>query len=229
MRAFPVVLFFSVALALACAHHRSALEAPEVSTAPPPSDCTPVGRASASATEPTEAMALSRARANLASDGDRLAGTYVQITGQDVTPVEMAVNVVEVRLEGRVYRCAGAGGMVDASDSRCAAPAEPRELEASEGPGWQCARKVGDRWIAEGPYVVYWPSGSTKVEGAFESGKRAGRWSFYYANGQVRERANYRDGQVQGCAERFDAEGHAEPSSCSGPDTGGSTERDGGP
>jgi hypothetical protein len=238
MRAFSVVLF-SVTSFAACARHGTALDASQVSTAPPPGGCTLVGRASGSATEQTESAAIARARQNLAADGERLAGTYVQITGQDVTPVEMAINVVEVRLEGRVFRCAeadreaGAVGpaavaAIAAADATCAAPAERRELDASEGPGWQCARRAGDNWIADGPYVVYWPGGATKVEGAFQNGKRSGRWSSYYSNGQVRDRATYRDGQLQGCAERFDAEGNARLTSCAGTDAGGGTDRDGG-
>ena len=63
---------------------------------------------------------------------------------------------------------------------------------------------------------------------SFESGKRAGRWSSYYANGQVRERAVYSSGQLEGCAERFDEEGNSEPSRCSGRDAGEGAHRDGG-
>jgi hypothetical protein len=232
MRTFSVVFLFLASFALACAHHRTGVEAPQLSTAPPPAGCTQVGRASGSATEATEPMAMSRARENLASDVERIAGTYVQITGQDVTPVEMAVKVVQVRLEGRVYRCADAdrdagrqagesiAALVDGSESPCTAPTERRELEAAEGPGWQCGRRLADTWIADGPYVVYWPNGTTKVEGFFENGKRSGRWAFYYANGQAREHATFRGGQLEGCGERFDPEGNPQPDRCASADAG---------
>jgi hypothetical protein len=195
---------------------------------------------------------MTHARENLGSEADRLGGTYVQLTAEDTTKVEMAaMDAMQVRLDGRVYRCAsegaaatpeqqpaldigsGPGDSVDAgagkvgspdatADMQLACPAGtvPRALDAADGPGWQCARKLADNWVAEGPYRRAWSSGATRTEGAFENGKRTGPWSFYYSNGQVRERATFRDGAIEGCADEFDAEGAALPPRCSGVDAG---------
>jgi hypothetical protein len=234
--------FSLAALLCACAHHGAPVNAAQFSTASPPSTCAFVGRASGSATEATEPQALRHARENLASDADRLGGSYVQVTGQDIAKVEMALNAIQVRLEARIYRCAelgddaapsspvttvlaeDAGGALagDLGDAGpraapfpCPPSTEPRALDSADGPGWQCARKVADHWVAEGPYILSWSSGATRTEGSFENGKRSGRWSFYYANGQVRERAAFRDGQMDGCAEEFDADGSSLPPRCS--------------
>lgn len=224
----------------ACAHRGAGVDLGRISTAPPPGACVYVGRATGSATEATAAMALQRARENVWVDADRLGGTYVQVTGQDTVKVEMALDAYQVRIESRVYRCtepaddAGPIVAVAANDDAgllgdenggarsaaaplsCPPSTEPRPLDPVDGPGWQCARKVADRWVAEGPYVLSWNGGATRTEGSFENGKRSGRWSTYYANGQLRERAVFRDGLLQGCADEFDPDGTALAPRCWG-------------
>jgi hypothetical protein len=247
----------------ACAHHQNRLDTGSFSTAPPPNDCSFVGRASGTGIEPLQAQALAHARENLGADADRLGGSYVQLTAQDTNKVEMqAVDAVQVRLEGRVYRCAsddvdagarslnansatadgansvfteaanqgdagagtepggslGIGGSLAGAGPRLACPAstEPRPLDPADGPGWQCARKLVEGWVAEGPYRLSWSSGATRSEGAFENGKRTGQWMFYFPNGQLRERATFRDGAMQGCADEFSADGATLPARCAG-------------
>jgi len=242
---------FSIVLAdlgIACAHRSAAIDASRFSTAPPPSSCVYVGRASGSATEATQSLALAHAREDLWVDADRRGGNYVQVTGQDTVKVEMALDAYEVRLEARIYRCAQPGdgtavatitddgGMPGGDDGgqrlaavplSCPPSTEARPLDPADGPGWQCARKIGERWVAEGPYVLSWNSGATRTEGSFENGKRSGRWTTYYANGQLRERAAFREGLLEGCAEEFDVDGTALAPRCWGDaGDGASSERD---
>lgn len=222
----------------ACPHSEASTPA-TVSTAPPTTDCEYIGSASASGTEPSPLIANRTARERLASRAEQLGGNYVELTAQDSQSVDFQLEASMVRLEGRMYKCppgdddsgtssaslggAGqpgndAGAGLDRSELSCPAPSEARPLDASEGPGWQCARKTAAGWVADGPYVARWDSGATKTEGSFENGKRSGAWLSYFANGQLRERATFRDGQLAGCAQEFDADGHPLPALCAGAD-----------
>jgi hypothetical protein len=245
-------LFAPFALAMSACPHRGATSLGEasLSTAPPTPGCTFVGKASASATEASQREAESHAKENLASEAERLGGTYVQVTGQDTKKVEMELNAVQVRYESRVYRCSAEGDDAGSVDLRaiaesstdgaaledatsgelartangggrrvCPFGSEARPLDPSDGPGWQCARKLADGWLAEGPYLLSWSSGATRTEGSFENGKRTGQWLSYHPNGQLRERATFREGQLVGCADQFDIDGASLPPRCP-PDSG---------
>jgi len=231
---FVAALLFD--LCSACTRSNpEAASAAQFSTIPPPSDCDFVGSASASATEPSPLIANRTARERLGAKAERLGGNYVEVTTQDTRAVDFQLEASMARLEGRFYKCppndgdggtaaalaAGSSDQVDADagnrpELACRPPAEPRPLDPAEARGWQCARKTTAGWVADGAYVDRWESGSTKTEGAFVNGKRSGAWSSYYANGQVRERATFRDGLLEGCAQEFDADGHALPPLCSG-------------
>jgi hypothetical protein len=212
----------------ACTRDRAPLAPARLATAPPPDGCSLLGRASGTATEESRALATRHARDKLESQADDLGGSYIELTAERVTRVEMALDAFQVRVEGSIYRCPSA--FADASAEApgevaaptpgalltvsCPPPSEAQKLDAAEGLGSQCVRRLGDGWVAHGPYVLYWTSGATKAEGSFENGKRSGIWSFYYANGQLRERATFRAGEREGCGATFDAEGNALPAPC---------------
>lgn len=213
---------------------------------PPSAECDFVGKASASASEPSPNYANKIARKHLAERAERLGGNYVELTSVDTKAVDVVTESAMVRLEGRVYKCpdsgddAGTSGsaasamvaggasdrlggdagavVIDPRAPACNAPAELRPLDPAEGLGWQCARNEAGGWVADGPYLLRWNSGATQAEGSFDNGKRSGVWSFYYANGQLRERATFRYGQLEGCAQEFDADGHTLSPRCAGAD-----------
>lgn len=50
----------------------------------------------------------------------------------------------------------------------------------------------------QGDWILFYPTGETFAEGAYEDGKRIGLWKFYHQNGKLSQKGNYRDGLSHG-------------------------------
>ncbi len=68
-------------------------------------------------------------------------------------------------------------------------------------PGGQevwCQKIVDGRPVKEGPFRLYFPSGSKMIEGQYQEGKQVGEWTTWYQNGQRSAVDQFRNGLQDG-------------------------------
>lgn len=78
----------------------------------------------------------------------------------------------------------------------------PGTTQMGEGPPdgselW-CQKMVEGKVVKEGPFTLFFPSGSTMLEGMYKDGKQDGDWTTWYDNGQRSAVDHYEDGVQQG-------------------------------
>jgi hypothetical protein len=122
------VVVSSSALISACAHQQARST---VSSLPAPGDCVYLGKVAGFAAEETETSAKRTALDRLAAQGDRLGGSYVQLTDKKSDFSASEVDVIRIRVEGQAYRCPPAEA--DASASASAAAPPPAAVPVDDG------------------------------------------------------------------------------------------------
>ncbi|HZZ73826.1 MAG TPA: toxin-antitoxin system YwqK family antitoxin [Pirellulales bacterium] len=68
-------------------------------------------------------------------------------------------------------------------------------------------RYSGDVTLNHGLYEEFYESGIPSLKGQYESGRRSGDWSFFFANGQLARSEHYEHGQLEGACTVFREDG----------------------
>lgn len=93
-----------------------------------------------------------------------------------------------------------------ASDSalKLSCPANTRQFGTpQEGINCRKTDSSNGRGVAHGPYVSFHANGQKNAEGQFVEGFRAGTWTFYSEEGQVRSRIEFQGGNYHGKREEY--------------------------
>jgi antitoxin component YwqK of YwqJK toxin-antitoxin module len=71
----------------------------------------------------------------------------------------------------------------------------------------EISRYSDNRFVADGFYREFYPTGEKFAEGQYKDGKQVGKWTFWHENGKESRSVNFTKGQPDGTWEIFNAEG----------------------
>lgn len=71
----------------------------------------------------------------------------------------------------------------------------------------EIAKYSDDRFVADGFYHEFYPSGEKFIEGQYKDGHPEGTWTYYHENGKVQRTVSYKKGQPDGSWEVHNADG----------------------
>lgn len=71
----------------------------------------------------------------------------------------------------------------------------------------EIARYSDERYVSDGFYREFYPTGEKFVEGQYKDGHQDGTWTYYHKNGQVQRTVTYKNGLPDGSTEVHNADG----------------------
>jgi antitoxin component YwqK of YwqJK toxin-antitoxin module len=71
----------------------------------------------------------------------------------------------------------------------------------------EIARYSDNRFVADGFYREFYPTGEKFAEGQYKDGKQVGKWTFWHENGKESRTVNYTNGQPDGTWDIRNADG----------------------